>query len=490
MASLSTALSYAVSGLTTSAAQSAVVARNVANANDSNYVRKIANVITLPGGTSAVASYDRSADKRLFDKLLSVSSSAMGKQAILEALTQLSATVGDPQSDSSITSLAGRLQQSLAAYEANPSSSVLAADAFQSASSLAQGLNDASAAVQDVRAAADQELSASVARINTLLDQFKIANDSVVRGTGTTSDLTDNLDQRDRILKQLSEELGIRTITRPNNDIAIYTDSGVTLFETNARKVTLEPTQAFQAGVVGNAVYVDGVRITGTPSAMPVASGKLQGLAEVRDKITVAYQAQLDEVARGLVEMFAETDQQAVPSLPAATGLFSYGGSPAVPPPGVMVNGMAASIKINPLADPAQGGQPSFIRDGGFNGGVYTYSGSGEAGFQSRIAQLITAFDAPMSFDAASQIGGLMSIKSFSSNSASWVEQRRQTADKAAEFETALKSRTSDALLRVTGVNIDEEMAAMLDLEKSYQASSKVLTVIDGMLATLMEAIR
>ena len=161
-----------------------------------------------------------------------------------------------------------------------------------------------------------------------------------------------------------------------------------------------------------------------------------------------------------------------------------------MPPAGVVVNGMAASIKINPLADPAQGGRPSLIGDGGFNGGAYTYNGSGEAGFQSRIAQFITAFDAPMSFDAASQLGGLLSIKSFSSNSAGWVEHRRQTADKVAEFETALKSRASDALLRVTGVNIDEEMAAMLDLEKSYQASSKVLTVIDGMLATLMEAIR
>ena len=80
-------------------------------------------------------------------------------------------------------------------------------------------------------------------------------------------------------------------------------------------------------------------------------------------------------------------------------------------------------------------------------------------------------------------------MKDFSAGSASWVESRRQAADQAAEFELALKSRTSDALLRKTGVNIDEEMAAMLDLERSYQASSKLIAAIDSMLAALLAAI-
>ncbi len=36
-------------------------------------------------------------------------------------------------------------------------------------------------------------------------------------------------------MKLLSEELGIRSVTRSNNDIALYTDSGVTLFESVPR---------------------------------------------------------------------------------------------------------------------------------------------------------------------------------------------------------------------------------------------------------------
>jgi flagellar hook-associated protein 1 FlgK len=70
------------------------------------------------------------------------------------------------------------------------------------------------------------------------------------------------------------------------------------------------------------------------------------------------------------------------------------------------------------------------------------------------------------------------------------VEATRQTAQNSLGLANATRARASDSLARVTGVNIDQEMAILLDLEKSYQASSKVLSTIDAMLAALMEAVR
>ena len=65
---------------------------------------------------------------------------------------------------------------------------------------------------------------------------------------------------------------------------------------------------------------------------MPIQSGKLAGLATLRDNATVTYQSQLDEVARGLIEVFKESDQRAVPLLPDVPGLFTYPGAPAMLP--------------------------------------------------------------------------------------------------------------------------------------------------------------
>jgi flagellar hook-associated protein 1 len=42
----------------------------------------------------------------------------------------------------------------------------------------------------------------------------------------------------------------------------------------------------------------------------------------------------------------------------------------------------------------------------------------------------------------------------------------------------------------VTGVSIDEELSLLLDLEQSYKASAKLISTVDAMMASLLEAVR
>ena len=210
------------------------------------------------------------------------------------------------------------------------------------------------------------------------------------------------LDSRDAVLKQLSSEVGIRTVTRANGDMAIYTDSGVTLFDKSPRQVAFQQTQDLSGGATGGAVYADGVPIAGTDHVMAISSGKLAGLVQVRDEIAPSYQSQLDEIARGLIETFAETDQSATPTLPPAAGLFTYAGGPGVPPSGTVMAGLAGSITVNKNADPTQGGNAELVRDGGIsNPGnpAYTYNTTGAASYTDRIQALMSNIDTERTFD-------------------------------------------------------------------------------------------
>ena len=130
------------------------------------------------------------------------------------------------------------------------------------------------------------------------------------------------------------------------------------------------------------------------------------------------------------------------------------------------------------------------LRDGGFGGPAYVRNSLSQSGYQTRIAELADSLDTVRSFGAPAGIGGDVSLKALSVQSSAWVESSRQAAQRAMDLASATKTRASDSLARVTGVNIDHEMAILLDLEKSYQASSKVLATIDAMLATLLEAVR
>jgi flagellar hook-associated protein 1 FlgK len=221
---------------------------------------------------------------------------------------------------------------------------------------------------------------------------------------------------------------------------------------------------------------------------MPLTGGKLAALAQVRDRTAPLFSAQLDQVAAGLIRSFAEADPAAPSVLPEVEGLFMGSGTlPLVNNPPA---GLAAQIRINALADPQQGGSVALLRDGGFGGISYRRNVLDQPGYQTRIAELADSFDRVQNFGLTAGIGGAVSLKDFSVQSSAWVEATRQTAQNSLGLANATRARASDSLARVTGVNIDQEMAILLDLEKSYQASSKVLATVDAMLAALMEAVR
>ena len=489
MATISSALNFALGGLSASAAQSALVARNVSSAGDENYTRKTAQIYTLPGGAPTVTAFSRSTDRQLLDKLLTANSDAAGRQVTLDALNRMSALSGDPEDGQSVAAALGRLQQSLSVYETNPSSMVLAGQAVESARAVAAKLNGAAAEVAQMRSEADRAISDSVERVNNLLAQFKVVNDSIVRGQGTAMELAETLDQRDAILKQLSEELSLRTTARPNNDLLIYAEGGAVLFEGSPRAIAFSASEPLQPGLAGNPVLIDGVPVTGEGAAMAVPGGKLAALARLRDGFGLQFSTQLDQIAAGLVRGFAERDPAVPATLPEVAGLFLGDGNslPGVsaPPPG-----LAARLRINSLADAEQGGSALLLRDGGFGGAAYIRNTMAQPAYQARIAELADALDTAQGFGQPAGIGGTVSLKALSIQSSGWIEAARQSAQKSHDVASATRARAGDSLARVTGGSIDQEMAALLDLEKSYQASSKVLATVDAMLAALMEAVR
>jgi flagellar hook-associated protein 1 FlgK len=80
-------------------------------------------------------------------------------------------------------------------------------------------------------------------------------------------------------------------------------------------------------------------------------------------------------------------------------------------------------------------------------------------------------------------------VSDFAAASSGWLEDLRQKASADADFSGTLVDRSYDALSRATGVNLDEEMAALLDVERSYQTSSKMLSTIDNMFKALLNAV-
>jgi flagellar hook-associated protein 1 len=488
---LSVSLGVAQSGLGVASDLSTIVSRNVANQGVAGASRKTANVVTVAGGGARIVSISRAANMALQASMLSANSDASSESAIVAALNQLNQTTGDPQSDTSPAAYVQQLTNALQQYAADPSDQPTADAAVAAADNLANALNQASQTTQTVRQQADAAMGNDVTTLNNLLGQFQTLNQQVVAGTKTGADVTDLQDQRDAVLASISQYVGVKTVTGANNDMAIYTDSGVTLFDENASNITFQPTAAFDASTTGNAVYADGVPIVGGSGTMTVSSGELAGLAQVRDQIATTYQSQLDEISRGLIQTFSEQDQNNPPTLPTVTGLFTYPGAPAMPVSGTVMAGLAATIKVSAAVDPSQGGNASLLRDGGISGNpAYVYNSSGAAGFSDRLNQLVDAMNAAQPFDPSAQAGSSGTIESYATSSISWLQGTRSTASSSADYKNTVYQQASTALSSATGVNLDQEMTNLLAVERSYQASSKLISTINDMFQSLINVVQ
>lgn len=477
--SLSSALSIAQSALLSTSRQTSVVTRNVADASNPDYARRTGVVVSTAPGARMVT-IQRAVDQQLFRQNITAISAWSGQSTLASGLDRLQLAVNGVDNASSASSAIGKLHNALQLYATTPSNPNVGTTVVDAAKQAVRSLNNGTQAIQAFRAEADSQIAASVSELNQLLAQFEDVNKAIVSGTRTGTDVSDALDKRDALLKRIAGHVPVTTHMRADNDMVITTTNGITMFETVARPVSFAPSAAYSPGMAGSTVYIDNVPVS---AGTDEASGKLAGLLQLRDGTSVTMQAQLDEIARGLISAFAES----APPLPDAAGLFTWNGAPGVP--GALVTGLAGQISVNAAFDPEQGGNVTLLRDGGANGAAYVANAGGTASFADRLIALGDRLDQPMTFSPASGITASSSVTAYSASAIGWLDNARQQATTQADTKEALASRTAEALSNATGVNIDSEMSLMLDLEHTYQASARLLSTVDEMLKTLLNAV-
>ena len=474
--SLSAAMKTAQSSFSNVGLQSAVASKNIANASNPNYARRAAILATSSTGATVVDTQRAQNEALLKQNLLSISKSS-GQDTLLAGLSQVKMMMGGEGYELAPSTYLAKLRDNLQTFADKPSEASLAETVVSDAIDVANSLNSASSALQKLRAGADADINTAVVELNRLLGEFQTYNDKVKQGTAAGTDVNDALDQRDKLLTEISGIIGVTTVNRTNNDLALYTSDGTVLFETVPRTVSFQPQLTFTAAVTGNQVLIDGVPVQPGAGGNTSAQGAIPALLQVRDYIAPVFQAQLDETARNLIVMFSEGGMD---------GLFVRNGVAVGDDLSVtgVTPGLATVLKVNPDVISNQGGDPTKIRDG-IN---FVYNPDGNASFSERLNLYTTAFETPMDFDPDASIDTTTTLLSFSSSSVGWLEEIRSAATTAGGDKAALLGRTQEALLNVTAVSLDEELALLLDLEQSYKASAKLVAAVDEMIAALLQA--
>jgi flagellar hook-associated protein 1 FlgK len=482
--SLSSALNNVQSIFSTTALQSNVVSTNIANVGNADYSRREASVTTSLAGAQVV-SISRAQETALLSQYVSSTSKDSAQQTLLSGLESLQSLMGGNDYETSPSTYLSAFQEALQTFSTTPSSTIAAQSAVTAAQDLANTLNTASDGVQSIRAEADSDIATQVSSLNTLLSQFETANDAVKLATATGTDTSSALDEREKLLKQISSIIGVTSEVRGNNDMALYTSDGTVLFDTIPRTVTFVATATYTAGTQGNGVYVDGVALDAGEGSTTTAEGSLQALLQLRDEVAPTFQAQLDEIAKALVQTFSETD-----GTTSAAGLFVWTTASGVagdtPSASDDVTGIASTISVNSAVVTTEGGDPMKLRDGTISG-ITDLNTSDSSGFSDNLDSLYEALSAKRDFSSDAGLSTEQSLVDYASSSIGWLEQYRSDATTSSENTTAALSRSSEAYSNETGVSLDEELTLLLDIEQSYKAATKMLNAIDEMLQSLLD---
>lgn len=313
---LSVTLSNALSGMRAGTNALDTVSSNVANAGTPGYHRRSTSVIDSLGVNSTYAREGQLT--RAFNASLQAhytrTSAESGFSSVQASfLDRVQALFGKPGTVGSIDSAYNAFESSLAAAATTPDSYANRADLVQKAQALAGTLNRLSSDIQSLRQEIEARLSNSVDTINNQLQalekvNLRLADQGIDAGSRATL-----LDQRDRLVQDLSTQMDLNVTYRSDGTVALMTRSGVGILDVKASVFGYESAGALSAASrfsPDDAVSGVGKLTIMTPAGLEIdlvkqnvlQSGELAGLVQLRDRQLVQAQDQLDEIAASLAQ--------------------------------------------------------------------------------------------------------------------------------------------------------------------------------------------
>ena len=83
-----------------------------------------------------------------------------------------------------------------------------------------------------------------------------------------------------------------------------------------------------------------------------------------------------------------------------------------------------------------------------------------------------------------------MSFNQFYAATASWIGSQLNQAQDASTAQTQTVGQARALRQQLSGVSLDEEATRLMELQRSFQAASRMVTVLDGLTQNIIDMIQ
>lgn len=432
------------------------IGHNMANVSTPGYSRQRVNVtstrphetasynigsgVTISGVTS-IRDFFLTAQFRSENK-------SLGEWASREkALGQIEAFFNEPN-DNGLGNALNEFWSSWSDLSANPESMAARSAVIAKSNTLVTSFHSLDRQLLNLQTSTDQDVVNVVGRINLYAREIANLNRIVVGEELGAATANDSRDQRDLLLDKLSALVDVTTIDNPNGSVSVFI-SGLALVE-NSDTFNL----GTKINTSGRQAKHD-IVWQGTSTKVKITGGQLKGLVKTRDEVVVKYQAQLDEIVSALVSN-VNTLHRTGSGLNGSSGLNFFNSR----------FDSAGTLQL----------ETALVNDAS----LIAASASGAPGDNS------VALDIADLSQATVMSYGTATLSEYYNSMIGTIGVDSSEAKMFKGNYEVLMEQIENSRQSVQGVNLDEEMAEMIQAQHAYNAAARVITMIDEALDVLI----
>lgn len=344
----------------------------------------------------------------------------------------------------------------------NPESMPKRMTVKENADLMARDFNRVSKQIGEVRGDANSGIAISVNEVNAITDELARLNmqvQTVELGGGRAND---ERDRRDLLLKKLGEHVDIRWSEGPDSDITVsMSNNAVLVVNGEAHRLEAVPTPASGDKAEGDYdvlyfhhAYADPLVITER-----IEGGRLGGLIQTRDGDVKDYKDRVDAMAYTIATQVNDLHTQGYNAFNQLGGEFFR------TPESQLDAAELMSIDPGIMGDV---------------GRIATAMDPDRPG-DNRIALMLGSLQHKKAF-----FDGETSVDEFYNGLVAELGVRTEKVNHQVEVQQGMVDQLANLRESVSGVSVDEEMAEMMEWQKQFNASARVVRTADEMLETVL----
>ncbi len=307
----------------------------------------------------------------------------------------------------------------------------------------------------------DQQIVSSLDEVNGMTKEIASLNDKIQAVEMSGGHANDERDRRELLLKQVGDRINIRWAEGADTSVTVSSGSALLVVGNDSKTLAAKPTSETATKREGGVdiFYFNSERAEPINVTQQITGGKVGGILDVRDRVVTELLADVDKMAYGFAANMNEIHQKGFNAYNQTGGKFFE--LPAD------VRHASANLKVN----------QDIIDD---VGRIATGASPGSPG-DSRIALQMARLQSTKAMG-----GGEHTFDEFYNSVVGKVGIQARRAETASTTQRDIVKQMNNLRESVSGVSLDEEATKLIEYQKSFDASARLIRVADEMFDTVL----